>query len=347
MRQGLTPAHASAAIRVSTSSRRAQQTFTTMSSPQSHLLDILTSHNTNLTEDDVSWAFENPKTTAPVTDYISSYLTPATLLSHDELALYTHLRKTGAANKIHLSPHQPPPLTEPYLLHETAALHTATALLQAQTATLLAQRTALENTRSRHRAERERRKKTEAARRKKWNANREDIEAQVSDLLGLLGEEVADLRATLSADNLAGDQQEVGRLLESDDRVLARLEGLAAGLVVPDEGGGEAAEAMRRAEGLVETLARLQEAEIRARLDRVYLETAAKGGRERGGGEEELKEEIDGLYTEIPTVAKGAAYNEFFRPLLQLLEKARDSRGENWAQGGEYVCTPTHSPAPH
>lgn len=56
--------------------------------PQSHLLSILESHHSSLGPDDVNWAFTNPKSAGPVADYSEKYLTPDTLLSFEEAAMY-------------------------------------------------------------------------------------------------------------------------------------------------------------------------------------------------------------------------------------------------------------------
>ena len=168
------------------------------------------------------------------------------------------------------------------------------------------------------------------------------MDAAVQDLMSLLNEEITDLKETLGEETRETDENEVQRLMESDDRVLGRLERLAGGLVVPDVGGGENQEAVKKAERLVGKLAVLREREIRARLNVVFLEEMRKGGDLHGV--QEVQAELDDLYTQIPTVARGAAYNEFFQPLLELLDTARQSRGENWAVGGEYVF---FFPPPH
>lgn len=52
------------------------------------LLDTLRERNIDLGPDDVTWAFESPETRDGAQDWVREYLTPATLLSKEELVLY-------------------------------------------------------------------------------------------------------------------------------------------------------------------------------------------------------------------------------------------------------------------
>jgi len=78
---------------------------------------------------------------------------------------------------------------------------------------------------------------------------------------------------------------------------------------------------------------------VRKRLERVFREKVSAGGcTERMPEEVELQREIDSLYAEIPTVAQGAAYNQFLAPLMASIATAAKDKGENWVLGGEYIC---------
>lgn len=54
------------------------------SETQSHLLGVLAAHHIPLGDDDVAWAFGNPKTSAPVVDWAERYLGKDTLVSLEE-----------------------------------------------------------------------------------------------------------------------------------------------------------------------------------------------------------------------------------------------------------------------
>ncbi|KAI5781220.1 hypothetical protein EDC01DRAFT_779071 [Geopyxis carbonaria] len=312
--------------------------------PHATLLAALASHPVGLDANDCSWAFQQPKTAGPVSAWASRYLTPSTLLTHEELTLLTHLQKTGALKKhIIASATSPPvlPHTESFLASETSALATSTEQLRAQTQQLLTQGRALEDMRARAKAERERRKKMEAQRRRKWTAEAEEAAAAVEELVGILNEEVADLRGTVMGTET--DKVEVAREMERDDRVLARLERLAAELVVPDEKGGKEDEGVKRVRELVDKLSSLTQQAVRVRLDRIFLETLHTHAPSSPGlatppeDLTELQTEIDSLYAEIPAVAQNAADSEFLSPLLRFLAARRAQRGENYVLGGQYI----------
>lgn len=59
-----------------------------LSEAQSHLLDVLSAHRIPLGSDDVSWAFDNPKTSTPVVDWVEQYLGKDTLVSLEEAEMW-------------------------------------------------------------------------------------------------------------------------------------------------------------------------------------------------------------------------------------------------------------------
>jgi len=301
---------------------------------EAYLLSVLYSHSSSLGAPDISWAFSHAKTADPVASYISTYLSDATLLSAEEHALEAHLQKTGALQKLLKSPPSPSPgvKSESTLISETEALNASTRLLRQHTQEQQQQTAILSGMRSRRRAERERKRKLEVGRRRKWAAEKEELQQAVDDLVGMLNEEVADLRETVFPH--AKEVKEVQKILESDDRVLARLQQLAGKLVVAED--GEMDEVVGRVEALVEKLARLETSAVRKRLDHVFLAFDAEEGDDEST--DALQHEIDALYADIPTVARGVAYNQFLAPLVSKISSARKERGENWVVGGEYIC---------
>lgn len=63
-----------------------------MSSPElQRLLRVLEDRDTDLHREDVAWAFESSERRADVNTWVQEYLTPATLLTQEELDLYVHL----------------------------------------------------------------------------------------------------------------------------------------------------------------------------------------------------------------------------------------------------------------
>jgi len=302
--------------------------------PEAHLLSVLSSHASSLGTEDISWAFAHAKSSVPVSDYINTYLRPSTVLSLEEAHLRAHLERTGQWRR--LVPTPGPPLSEQEIESRTAELQDATRVLLARAKQV---REAAETTaavRSRGKAERERKRKAEIARRRKWAGEREELLAARDDLVGILREEAADLRDTIG--DTAAEAEEVERILLGDDRVLLRLEKLAAGLVVAEEE-DERGEAVERVQGLVARLAGVETKAVRKRLERIFREKVPAGeSADRAPDEMELQKEIDSLYAEIPTVAQGAAYNRFLAPLMASVDAAAKNSGENWVLGGEYIC---------
>ena len=60
-----------------------------MTSPElMQLLNVLEERVIPLTHDDIAWAFESPQTQKQITQWVHQYLSPATLLTKEELHLY-------------------------------------------------------------------------------------------------------------------------------------------------------------------------------------------------------------------------------------------------------------------
>jgi len=60
-----------------------------MTSPElMQLLNVLEERDIPLTHDDIAWAFESPRTQQQITQWVHQYLSPATLLTKEELHLY-------------------------------------------------------------------------------------------------------------------------------------------------------------------------------------------------------------------------------------------------------------------
>lgn len=60
-----------------------------MSQPElEHLLRVLGDRDTDLSRDDVAWAFESRETKKNISKWVREYLSPASLLTREELHLY-------------------------------------------------------------------------------------------------------------------------------------------------------------------------------------------------------------------------------------------------------------------
>lgn len=93
-------------------------------------------------------------------------------------------------------------------------------------------------------------------------------------------------------------------------------------------------------------LAILSAAALKARLDRMFLEivspevdTNTAEGDQDADAVAELKQDLESLYSEIPSVAQMAAEQEYLRPVLKEVENGRRKGGEGLKVGGAYVST--------
>ncbi|KAH8150419.1 uncharacterized protein LAJ45_05631 [Morchella importuna] len=294
---------------------------------QSHLLHELKSHHIPLTSDDVSWAFSNPKTAAPVIDWVERYLSHDTLLSLEEAEIYNHLKKTGALTKLQK---QHPGL---HTVLDGAAAAADGAAAQAGGGG--------GGMKTKLREEAGRGRSMEERRRRRWKAEMEGEQNAIDDLLGILREEVADFRRDGRAS--AVDVERVERMLQSDDRVLGRLGRLADGVIVSgdDEAGGN--EVVERVTVLVKKLSTLSAAALKARLDRMFLEIVNPKNNTTTNPADadaiaELKQDLGSLYSEIPSVAQMAAEQEYLRPVIKEVENGKKKASEGLQVGGAYIC---------
>lgn len=54
----------------------------------SHLVHVLDTQNTGLGRDDVAWGFDSAESRKRLSDWVDEYLSPHTLLTAEEAALY-------------------------------------------------------------------------------------------------------------------------------------------------------------------------------------------------------------------------------------------------------------------
>ncbi|PWW77901.1 hypothetical protein C7212DRAFT_362492 [Tuber magnatum] len=309
------------------------------------LLQALSAHEIPLGAEDVLWAFDNAKTADPVTQWIERYITDETLVSLEELEIYNHLKKTGALSKLQKAHPElgfVRPRSEEDLAIEIEGLRKSTELLRQHTAQLRRQKAALKFMKDRTKADKERKRKLDERRRRKWLFQKEDLQAAIDDLLSILKEEIVDLKQYMKES--AVDVEGVNKMLESDDRVLARLERLAGGVVVGGDG-DDGKEVVERSTNVFRRLSTLSAAALKTRLDRIFLEVAGSHNSENNDpGAEELQKDLESLYAEIASVAEMAAEQEFLQPVLDEVHKGQIKASEGLRLGGTYVGPPFLKP---
>lgn len=85
----------------------------------------------------------------------------------------------------------------------------------------------------------------------------------------------------------------------------------------------------------------LSAAALKAKLDRMFLEMVPPFADDDSDSDAdaiaELKQDLESLYSEIPSVAEMAAEQEYLRPILKEVENGRSKAGEGLRVGGTYV----------
>lgn len=89
----------------------------------------------------------------------------------------------------------------------------------------------------------------------------------------------------------------------------------------------------------------LSAASLKARLDRMFLEIVNPKNNTTTNPADadaiaELKQDLESLYSEIPSVAQMAAEQEYLRPVIKEVENGKKKAREGLQVGGAYVSIP-------
>ncbi|KAL4806987.1 hypothetical protein BDV18DRAFT_111110 [Aspergillus unguis] len=293
--------------------------------PAEVLISALKDRNVPVKRDEIKAAFDNRSSNVQITQWVQEHLTPDTLLSHEELALYSKLEESGTLPTILSDPSfdSTRPFLDEDLQTAIETLNKSTTEIQKQTDILATQLDVLSRQQKRDK-DRESKQNREVERlRRKHDAERQNTAAAVSELaheldVGLKNESeksTMDGKKILSA-LTAG--------LKDNDKLLCDLEELATGVKSSD---GDAS-IMKRTTELSAVLAQYVAEEIYCRLDRLYLQKILDGSKAVIGAptnkEREavfgLEQEMDSLYPEIDVLAEMSTKQQFLEPILRQLQ---------------------------
>ncbi|KAL3473633.1 hypothetical protein BJX99DRAFT_233269 [Aspergillus californicus] len=290
--------------------------------PTQAVISALKDRNLALNRDEITAAFHDDSTSAKNTKWVKEHLNTDTILSQEELALYSKLESSG--NLVSILTHTEVDSTRPFLDEDLRnaieLLNTSTAEIERQTEILTSQYNIL----SRHLKrddERESRQTRELERlRQKHDAGRQNTAAASSDLALELETSLKNESEKSTMDGKKILSALTTRLKE-DDKRLADLEKLATGVKSSDDD----ASIMRRTSDLSAVLAQYVGEEIYSRLDRLYLETVLQGNKSVSTDNEAeavtgLEEELDSLYPEIDILAEMSTKQQFVEPILRELQ---------------------------
>ncbi|RHZ58460.1 uncharacterized protein CDV56_105609 [Aspergillus thermomutatus] len=293
--------------------------------PADRVICALKDRKLPINRNEVESALINNSKNAENIQWVEEHLGPDTLLSQEELTLFTTLKDSGALQNILPDPDlaSTRPFLDDDLRSAIESLKISTSAIQAQTKILNSQCEIL-NRQSGLREQRGIRQQREVERlHQKHESGRQHIAASSSDL-------ARELEASLKTEleRVTNDGRKILSALavrvKDDDRILADLEQIASEIQFTTDD----ASITKRASELGSLLAEYMAEEIHHRLDRLYLESV-KAGRadtaDRATGPEEealvtLGDELESLYPEIDLLAEMSTKQLFSEPILRELQ---------------------------
>ncbi|KAL5335013.1 hypothetical protein BJX70DRAFT_390968 [Aspergillus crustosus] len=275
--------------------------------------------------DDILTVFDERTGSSDYPQWVHEHLTLDTLLSYEELRLYSKLKESGTLPVLLSDANfeSTRPFLDEELQKAIETLNASTAEIQRQTEVLTAQ---YEFFSRQHRRDDDRgsRQNREVERlRQKHDAGRQNTAAASSELAH--GIEVS-LKAESEKSTMDGKKilSILTTRLKDKDKLLSDLEWLALDVKASDDD----ATILKRSSGLSRVLAQYIAEEIYCRLDRLYLEKILEGSatvsdvstKKDAGAVAGLEEEMDSLYPEIDILAEMSTKQQFVEPILRDLQ---------------------------
>ncbi|KAK5721970.1 hypothetical protein LTR15_006565 [Elasticomyces elasticus] len=304
-----------------------------------HLLRVLDERNISLDPDDIAKAFANDETRPAITSWVQEYLSPATLLTKEEL--HFHDSHAGTSNGLASQSTIGRPLSNSDFETAIASLETSTAAIEQQCRLMESQKQALTELKARNTTQ----TNNTAARdrQNKLARDRAQLEFEVDELADVLE---SSLKASAQQADAAvgGMPNSINRVLEKDDRLLDGLQKLLPKLADREADQDVGMEVDR----LCQLLAMLSAQEIRLRLDRAHEACAGKASStatakghttETQRQQQSLKDELAELSSEIDGLATMAVDGQFRVPIMRDLQSTTSDSDSDRARWSEYVAT--------
>ncbi|KAF9694117.1 hypothetical protein EKO04_007787 [Ascochyta lentis] len=294
-----------------------------------HLLNVLEERGLNVDLDKILLGFEDEGTKREAAAWVHEYLNEETLLTKEELELYQTLKRKGLSHQYE-SEGEP---TRPILDHEIASaiesLQSSTTAIEEQCRVLEAQRDALMRLKAldkpnldveHARNERKRREGQEKTR----------LDVAVDDVSTIITEQLTDARRDTESEKSALKSY-VAERLTSDDQILSRLPNIVSTIVSEPE----VSEDERSVEQWCKAIISFRTAEIKARVDTVYLtslseKTDRSTSRESDAELQErkgaLQAELEELHAEVASIAEMVVEHELRKPMADVKERKEKER---------------------
>ncbi|EED21784.1 conserved hypothetical protein [Talaromyces stipitatus ATCC 10500] len=259
--------------------------------------------------------------------WVLEHISPSTLLSKDEAAFVKNLERSGLLETFLRHPDltSTRALTEDEIRESTATLKSSTAIYAKQVTVLRSQLELTERLQSDRREVDRNHDRYITGLNRRHLLDKQRIKAMAEDIKNDLESRMHEYQQQKHAERKYLLQNVSSKLVE-DDEVLSKAEKLAAEL--------ESTEADGKLENhvlnLVSTLSKLSSAEIRCRLDRLYLKELLSddvsppdvSGNHRDT-QIALEEDLESLYSEIEVLAEMSARQEFGQSILGELSKKK------------------------
>ncbi|KAK5691691.1 hypothetical protein LTR17_025638 [Elasticomyces elasticus] len=302
-----------------------------------HLIRVLDERNIPLDPDDIAKAFANDETRPAITSWVQEYLSPATLLTKEEL--HFHDTHANALNGLASQNAVGRPLSDSDFETAIASLETSTAAIEQQCRLMESQKQALTELKARNTTQ----TNNTAARdrQKRLARDKAQLEFEVDELADVLE---SSLKASAQQADAAvgGMPNSINRVLEKDDRLLDGLQKLLPKLAERGADENVSAEVNR----LCQLLAALSAQEIRLRLDRAYEACAGTASLTTNGHtieaqrqQQSLKDELAELSSEIDGLATMAVDGQYRVPMMRDLQSTTSDSDSDRARWSEYVAT--------
>ncbi|KAJ5117065.1 hypothetical protein N7448_004014 [Penicillium atrosanguineum] len=288
------------------------------------ILSILKERQLIAKKDAIESALEDPATGYNNAEWVSRHLQPETLLSREELHLYTKLESMGLLQPILRSPslNATRPFLEDDIRTAIESFESSTTTIQRQTEALSLQCETLKSQLRRQRNLDQERSRDLGRLRKKHEVGRQNTTIAANELSDEL-----ETRFRNATDKTGAENKRIlsslSTQLKQDDKVLASLEALIAGI----KSNSSDASTVKRTADLSAMLAETTAQEIHYRLDRLYLEAIQSSKSDYGqvAVEDEtfsaLEEELESLYPEIEILAEMSTKQQYHEPILREIHR--------------------------
>ncbi|KAG9243119.1 hypothetical protein BJ878DRAFT_512346 [Calycina marina] len=294
-----------------------------------YLIGVLRDHDIPHDQDAIKEAFKDRESQAAIYAWVEEYLSPETVLTKEEAALYETLVRNGDSDVVtaahNLSAIRG--LDDDEIRDAVEELKRSTTAIEKQTEALNLQQDAMSTLIKNKTGSDQVRAQIERSQLAKWNAEKSQIGKSVEELAQNLKYSISDLGQQLKASE-KNVRQTVETILRSDDKLLNSLQKLAGEL----DPRSDDDEIIAKIRDLCARLIKHTVEGIRTKLDRIFLEAAGNSKVAVSGARDmkevsDLQEELETLYSEILPVAQMSTEQQYLEPALQEIS-SRNGHGQ-------------------